>query len=289
MTDPTKTMDLVPANLFSYEELVDAYNQTRIDYVVPMPMNVTRMREYSKVYDVNLARSCVVMDGNIIQGLGMLGVRKNRSWITRLGVLPVGRRKGVGRFIMNELIRQSHIILDVDTVWLEVIKGNKPAHILFKNLGFCETRELIVARRPPNPKAELPSQFQYKSVTPLDHEDALILLSHRKERPNWLNEIETFHHVKNLSALVIELENGGKGWVTYHAGLIQLTRVIVEVTVGDVAEVTSAILHMLHYRHKRQDTITENLSDEEQYEGFRDAGYFEAFRRIEMKNTLRPK
>lgn len=287
MTDPTAFMDLVPANLFSYEELVEAYNETRIDYVVPMPMNVARMREYSTVYDINLARSCVVMDGNIIQGLGMLGVRRNRSWITRLGVLPVGRRKGVGRFIMNELVRQSQVILGVDTVWLEVIKGNKPAHLLFKDLGFCETRELIVARRPPNPDAEIPGHIKYKSVTPLDHEDALILLSHRKERPNWLNEIETFQHVKNLSALVVELENGGRGWVTYHAGLLQLTRVIVEVTAGDVAEVTSAILHMLHHRHKRQDTKTENLFDEVQYEGFQDAGYFEAFRRIEMMNPLK--
>lgn len=278
-------MELIPANHFTYEQLVDAYNQTRIDYVVPMPMNVARMREYSRVYDIDLARSVVAMEDNVMQGLGMLGIRNNRTWITRLGVLPVGRRKGVGRAIMEELIRQSQV-LNADMSWLEVIKGNKPAHRLFQSLGFCETRELIVARRPPNPNAELPEHIKYKSVTPLDHEDAVILLSHRKDRPNWLNEIETFDHVKNLSALVIELENGGRGWVTYHAGLLQLTRVIVEVTAGDLVEVTAAILHMLHHRHKRQDTITENLFDEVQYQGFREVGYFEAFRRIEMNNPL---
>lgn len=279
-------MDLVPANHFTYEQLVDAYNETRVDYVVPMPMNVARMREYSRVYDVDLARSVVVLEGNVMQGLGMLGVRENRSWITRLGVLPVGRRKGVGRAIMEELLWQTHL-LDIDTAWLEVIKGNKPAHRLFSSLGFYETRELIVARRPPNPTAELPAHIKYKSVTPLDHEDAVILLSHRKERPNWLNEIETFTHVKNLSALVVELEDGGRGWVTYHAGLLQLTRVIVEVTAGDPIAVTAAILYMLHHRHKRQDTITENLFDEVQYQGFREVGYFEAFRRIEMRNPLK--
>jgi ribosomal protein S18 acetylase RimI-like enzyme len=278
-------MDLVPANHFTYEQLVDAYNQTRIDYVVPMPMNVARMREYSRVYDIDLARSVVAMESNVMQGIGMLGVRENRTWITRLGVLPVGRRKGVGRAIMEELLRQSKL-LEMETSWLEVIKGNKPAHLLFKNLGFKETRELIVARRPPKPNAEIPEDIKYKSVTPLDHEDAVILLSHRKDRPNWLNEIETFEHVKNLSALVIELENGGRGWVTYHAGLLQLTRVIVEVTAGDVIDVTAAILHMLHHRHKRQDTITENLFNEVQYQGFRKVGYFEAFRRVEMNNTM---
>jgi ribosomal protein S18 acetylase RimI-like enzyme len=274
-------MELIPANFFTYEQLVEAYNETRIDYVVPMPMNVARLLEYSRVYDIDDARSVVAMEGNTMLGLGMLGVRENRSWITRLGVLPNGRRKGVGRAIMEELLRQSHL-LNVNKIWLEVIKGNKPAHQLFSSMGFCETRELIVARRPPNPQTELPDHIQYKSVTPLDHEDAIILLSHRKEQPNWLNETETFLHVKNLSALVVELENGGRGWVTYHAGLLQLTRVVVEVTTGDPIEVTAAILHMLHHRHKRQDTITENLFDEVQYQGFRQAGYFEAFRRLEM-------
>jgi ribosomal protein S18 acetylase RimI-like enzyme len=279
-------MDLIPANHFTYEQLVDGYNQSRVDYVVPMPMNVARLREYTHVYDIDLARSTVAMESNTMFGLGMLGVREDRCWITRLGVLPSGRRKGTGRAIMEELIHQSHQ-LNVATLWLEVIKGNKPAHILFRKLGFRETRELIVARRPPNPEMEIPEHIRYKSITPLDHEDAIILLSHRRERPNWLNETETFTHVKNLSALVVELENGGRGWVTYHAGLLQLTRVIVEVTAGDPVEVTAAILHMLHHRHKRQDTITENLFDEVQWQGFQEVGYFEAFRRIEMINHLK--
>ena len=100
-------LEMIEAYHFTYEQLVDAYNQTRIDYVVPMPMNVARMKEYSRVYDIDLARSVVALEDNIMQGLGMLGVRDNRTWITRLGVLPVGRRKGVGRAIMEELLRQS--------------------------------------------------------------------------------------------------------------------------------------------------------------------------------------
>ncbi|MCA9873002.1 MAG: GNAT family N-acetyltransferase [Anaerolineales bacterium] len=275
-------MKLVPASEFSFEQLVDAYNQTRVDYVVPMPMNVARLQEYTRVYDVNLSRSTVAMNGEVMLGLGMLGIRDGRTWITRLGVLPNGRRQGVGQAIMDELLEQS-FALHTSTIWLEVIKGNTPAHKLFCKNGFTETRELIVARRAPNLKAEIPDDLRIKSVTPLDHEDALMLLSHRRKRPNWLNEIESFYHVKNLSALVVELIDGARGWVTYHAGLLQLTRVSVEVTVGDPAEVTAAVLHVLHQRHKRQDTITENLLDDAAWEGFKAAGYFEAFRRIEMK------
>lgn len=279
-------MELVPTTRFSFEQLTEAYNQTRIDYLVPMPMNVARLREYTRVYDVDLASSYVAINGETMLGLGMLGVRENRGWITRLGVLPSGRRQGTGQAIMETLLEQAaeH---DVETVWLEVIKGNKPAHELFLKLGFQETRELIVARRPPDPDAsqELPPGI--KRVTTLDHENAIILLSHRQNRPNWLNETETMQNVRNLSALLVELENGGRGWVTYHAGLFLLTRIISEVTAGDPEKVTAAILRVLHQRHKRQDAIAENLPEDKKWRGFQSVGYFDSFRRIEMFKKLK--
>lgn len=278
-------MILMPADRYDYDRLVEAYNQTRVDYLVPMPMNAARFQEYTRVYDISLPHSNVALKDDQLFGLGMLGVRHRRTWVSRLGVLPEGRRQGTGQAMMDELIRQSYL-LQAKTIWLEVIKGNVPAHTLFCKCGFAETRELVVARRAPQPDAELPPDIRIKSVTPLDHEDAIILLSHRQERPNWLNEIESFHHVRNLSALVVELENGGRGWVTYHAGLLQITRVMVEATAGDPAEVAAAVLHVLHQRHKRQDTVTENLLDDAVWQGYRAAGYFEAFRRLEMKKEL---
>lgn len=278
-------MELVPANHFSFEQLTEAYNQTRVDYMVPMPMNVARLREYSRVYDINMESSCVAVENKVMLGLGMLGVRQNRAWITRLGVLPTGRRKGVGWRIMNRLIRQAAEI-NLGYVWLEVIKGNAAAHALFRKCGFCETRELIVARRPPTIKNNNSLLTRVKRVTTLNHEEAIILLSHRQHRPNWLNETESLLNVRNLSALVVELHNGGRGWVTYHAGLLQLTRIIVEVTAGDPTEVTETVLHVLHRRHKRQDAVTENLLEDAQWIGFQKMGYFDSFRRIEMINEL---
>lgn len=278
-------MELYPASKFTYEELTDAYNETRVDYLVPMPMNVARLMEYCRVYDVSLEHSCVAVEEGTLLGLGMLGVRQGRGWITRLGVLPAGRRKGTGSALMTGLIdsaKRDHL----ETVWLEVIKGNGPAHQLFRKFGFEETRELIVARRAP--KAELNEAIfdKVKRITTLNHEDAIILLSHREERPNWLNETESQQNVRNLSALLVELKNGGRGWVTYHAGLLQLTRLIVEVTIGDPTEVTEAVLSVLHQRHKRQDSIAENLCEDEKWLGFQKVGYFDSFRRIEMKRPF---
>ena len=275
-------MELVTAENYTFEELTAAYNQTRVDYLVPMPMNVARLRDYVQTYDISLQDSFVARQGDVIYGLGMLGVREARTWVTRLGVLPSGRRQGTGQALMDALLeRTTH--LGMRTTWLEVIKGNKPAHALFCKCGFTETRELIVARRPPNPQNDDPIGSMIKNVTPLNHEEALILLAHRQSRPNWLNETESMHNVRNLSALLVELQNGARGWVAYHGGLLQLTRIVVDVTSGDPVETTAAILYVLHQRHKRQDAIAENIpAGDPKWPGFEQAGYFESFRRIEM-------
>ena len=278
-------MDLHPASKFTFEQLTNAYNETRVDYLVPMPMNVARLMEYCRVYDVSLEHSCVAVEGDVMLGLGMLGVRQGRGWITRLGVLPAGRRKGTGSALMEGLIGAAQDE-GLDMMWLEVIKGNDPAYQLFQKYGFKETRELIVARRAPKTQFNQEVFDKVKRITTLNHEDAIILLAHREERPNWLNETESQQNVRNLSALLVELKNGGRGWVTYHAGLLQLTRLIVEVTAGDPVEVTEAILTVLHQRHRRQDSIAENLCEDQTWLGFQKAGYFDSFRRIEMKRPL---
>lgn len=281
-------MDLLPASEFTFEELTHAYNQTRVDYVVPMPMNVARLKEYGRVYDVDLHSSCVVVDpenDNLIYGLGMLGLRGGRAWITRLGVLPYGRRLGVGGRIMDGLVFQSRRNMCRE-IWLEVIKDNDPAHHLFKKYGFEETRELVIGRRPPNLNFNDDLLTEVRQVTTLNHEDAIILLSHRNERPNWLNQIETFQNVHNLSALLVEMKDGGRGWVTYHADVLQLTRINIEVTAGDPIHVTETILNVLHQRHKRQDAIIENMFDMQIWQGCLNFGYFESFRRVEMVKEL---
>ena len=98
MSDQVK---LIPASQFTIEDLTNAYNQTRVDYMVPMPMNAARLASYVNTYNVDMDRSWVAIDQETdeILGLAMLGVRAGRTWITRLGVLPVRRRRGTGRHV----------------------------------------------------------------------------------------------------------------------------------------------------------------------------------------------
>lgn len=293
---------LIPAKYYTYSQLTEAYNRTRVDYLVPMPMNEPRLREYVHVNDVDLDHSFVSVKDEALCGLGMMGVRKGRSWLTRLGVIPGGRRRGTGSALMEALLEASNL-MGIREVWLEFIKGNDPAQKLFHKYDFDEIRELVVARRPPTPDSKL-LNGKIQHVTYMEHNDAIYLLSQRKQRPNWLNETESMQNVRalpvlasmgegsvrqtsrNLAAIMVELADGGQGWVSYQATFLQLTRIVVGVLAGDPTEVTAAVLQTLHQHHRRQDAIVENLPDDEQWLGFQQAGYFETFRRIEMKRNL---
>ncbi len=277
------SVKLVPASQFTFEELVAAYNQTRVDYIVPMPMNVAGLREYVHNYDIDLERSVVALEGEQILGLAMLGVRPGHAWITRLGVLPVRRRRGTGQLLMEHLIAQVRR-LRIPYIVLEVIKGNTPAHRLFRKLGLYETRELLVVRRPPGPPTVDVGPY---TIQALDCHQAVELLSRRRSVPSWLDETPSLINAGNLAALRVELESGNWGWLVYQRTVFQLRRLVLQTEVGDPRQVGLALLHALHTRYPITDTKSENLpADDPHWPAMRELGYLESFCRIEMRLDL---
>jgi ribosomal protein S18 acetylase RimI-like enzyme len=275
---------LVPASQFTCEELVTAYNQARLDYIVPMPMNAARLREYIHTYDVDLAASVVAVEDGHIVGLAMLGVRPEHTWVTRLGVLPVIRRRGIGRLLMEYLIAQSRR-LDVSYVTLDVIKHNGPAYFLFLKLGFYDVRELLVVRRPPGPPAISMGSY---SCEALDGSQAVELLHLRRDVPSWLNETASLVNGGNLAALRVELTDGSRGWLVYQMTFFQLNHLIIQTEAGEPHRVAMALLQALHTRHPTLDTKTENLpADSPYWPAMQEMGYLESFRRIEMRLDLK--
>lgn len=282
--DAISPVRLVPACRFTYEELVAAYNQTRVDYIVPMPMNATRLREYVHTYDVDMAASVVAVEDEQILGLAMLGVRPERTWITRLGVLPVKRRRGIGQLLMEHLVAYSRR-LGVPYVTLDVIKDNDPAYYLFLKLGFYDVRELLVVRRPPGPPAMHVDSY---SCEALDGGQAIELLHQRCDVPSWLNETASLVNGGDLAALRVELANGDRGWLVYQMTIFQLSRLVMQTEAGEPHRVALALLHALHKRHPTLDTKTENLpADSPYWPAMQEMGYLESFRRIEMHLDLR--
>jgi len=274
---------LVPTDRFNFEELVAVYNQGRVDYIVPMPMNAARLREYVHNYDVDLERSAVAMKGNQPLGLSMLGVRPDRTWVTRLGVDPTKRRHGVGRLLMGHMVAQSRL-LGVSHIVLEVIKNNVPAHRLFRKFGFQEVRELLIVRRPPGPPAGEVGDY---TTQVLDCRQAVELLHQRKSIPSWLDERESLENAGGLEALRLESEAGDRGWLVYQKTTFQLSRLVLQTEAGDPRRVALMLLHALHTQYPTVDTKSENLPpDDPHWPAMQEMGYLESFRRIEMRLNL---
>jgi GNAT superfamily N-acetyltransferase len=271
------TFKLVHADKFTIEQLTNAYNQTRVDYMVPMPMNVARLTEYIHLYEVNLSQSLVAFKDEEMVGLGMLALRTNRSWYTRLGVLTNQRAKGIGQALMEGMIANSDA-LKIEKNMLEVIVGNKPAHNLFLKLGFHEHTELTILRRAPALVVNSSAK-----VYPMDKGDIYFSLKQRRGCQSWTNQTESLYHAKGIHGFHVYPSSGGHGWLVYQRTLFNLSRIMFETEGGDHEEIMLEMLKQLHLKHPDLDTYTENIPmNDPRLSAFYKMGYFEAFRRIEM-------
>ena len=270
---------LVPASQFSVEQLTDLYNQTRVDYMVPMPMNAARLREYITMYDVDLEHSLVAMQGDQLMGVAMLGVREDRAWLTRLGVVPDTRGNGVGEALTNGFLEQAEN-LSLRFQMLEVIKNNVPAHSLFRKLGFYEVGELLVLRRSP---VLPPPDPVVADAQRLDRAEALDLVAQDRGTQPWTNQSESLSNASEVSGLRITLVDGSEGWLVYQRQKFLLTRFAFKTQSGNPVEIARAFLSHLHHQYPRLDTHLENIQvGDPHLPAFFEMGYIESFRRIEM-------
>ena len=277
---------LIPASEFTLDELTGIYNQTRVDYMVPMPMNAARLAEYISVYDVDLEHSLVAMQGDELRGVAMLGVREGRAWITRLGVIPTTRRSGVGEALMVGLLEQAEK-LNIQFDMLEVIKNNTPAHTLFLKLGFYEIGELLVLRRSP---VIPPTDPVVADAQRLDRHEALTLVGRDRGTQPWTNQSESLFNAREVSGLHLTLADGSRGWLVYQRQKFTLTRFIYKTEVGVPVKLAYAFLSHLHHQYPRLDTHLENIQiNDPHLPAFYQMGYVESFRRIEMWRGTPPR
>ena len=280
-------MQLVSATNYTVEQLTEAYNETRIDYLVPMPMTARRLQEYIDSYDVDISRSVVALDDDgTMLGLCMLALREGRAWITRLGVLPTTRRHGAGRAMMEYCLEEAQS-LGISMVYLEVIVGNAPAHTLFLRLGFRESRKLLVLRRPPGPPPDdpIPEPSNITMLTPAQ------TIEHAKTRPwrsAWTNQVESMGNVGNIQGIhLAEYGSESGGWVSFQHTALQLRYVMVGPDEGTKVAPAYNLLYQLHSRFPNLDTIAENIPTHVPHlPAFWAHGYVQSFARVEMELPL---
>lgn len=270
----------VPTENYDYKQLADIYNQARVDYIVPMPMNAKRMKEYCEAYDVDLEASLIAKDreDGEVNGICMLGVRDNRTWITRLGVIPHRRRRRSGQFLMRAEIDES-LRLDKEIMQLEVIKGNEPAHKLFSKLGFKETRELLVIRRAPS-KLD-PSLIPQMTVQEIPADEVFTYLEGRASDAAWTEETSSLRNAGKINGLLVTLSDGETAWIAFQRSMFQLAHFVLAPDVSP--HMMHALIAAVHQKYPLQDTKIENVPlKHPTWPVFQQFGYIIAFARIEM-------
>ena len=242
-------------------------------------MNSTRLAEYISMYDVDLDHSLIALLDDVLLGVAMLGVRDGRAWLTRLGVLPNTRRKGIGEALTTGLIDQAEE-LNIYFDMLEVIKNNIPAYQLFLKLGFYEVGELLVLRHPP---FNQPPDTIVADAERLDRSDALNLVRRDRGTQPWTNQSESLFNASDVAGMRVMLTDGSRGWLVYQRQKFTLTRFIYKTEAGSPENVAYAFLTHLHNQYPRLDTHLENIQATDPHlPAFYRMGYVESFRRIEM-------
>ena len=271
----------VPASEYTFDDLAEIYNQTRIDYIVPMPMNGRRMKQYVENYDIDLEHSVIAnTEAGQPVGIAMLGVRDRRAWITRLGVVPNQRERRLGTFLMDHLIQNAKN-RGAQLIQLEVIVGNEPARNMFVKFGFEPTRELLVVRRPPKPHAAGTHPLVHE-LRELNESEIYHCLEERELGASWVEETESLLNAGKLKGIRVRMGNGD-GWAVFHATKFQIQHIVLWGTEENYEEITFALLYYIHELYPNRDTKVENVpSDHPSRYGFDLLGYVVDFRRTEM-------
>lgn len=245
-----------------------------------MPMSVERLENYIDDFDVDLQRSCVATepDGKVV-GLGMVGIRKNLAWITRLGVLPEKRHSGAGEAMMN------HILENVDATGmtetqLEVVSNNEPAHKLFLKKGFRDVNLYLVLRRPPMPV----TKPTFGKVEWMEKDAALQKLQSYPQHLTWITAYESMKNASDTKGMHIQLPNGDSGWLVFRFHPHSVTHLIMHTDKGDAVDIGTQLLRNLYSRYPQIDTYAENIHEKDLHlPAFQALSFFDVFSRIEMR------
>jgi ribosomal protein S18 acetylase RimI-like enzyme len=271
---------------YNFDELADIYNATRVDYIVPMPMNGRRMKDYVYDFDVDLHRSLIITDrDNVPAAIGMIAFRGKRAWLTRLGVVPHMRQHKLGHRLMTSLLQRASAY-GANHVQLEVIVGNEPAKRLFIKHNFAPERELAVLNRPP---AQLASRTPTTAlVTALELDAAQARLATKRiVQPSWLDESSSLAKTEDLTGFLATLPDGSEGWVLFRKSRFQLTHFAINVPTAHTHTMLNALFDTIHRTYPSLDAKLENFPvDAPGLDALKQIGYIEVFRRIEMHRDL---
>jgi ribosomal protein S18 acetylase RimI-like enzyme len=139
--DPAGTRFL-PASGFSLDAIAALFNRGFEDYFVPIRMTADGLAQMVRSDSIDLAASKVLTLPEGPAGFILIGTRGWTRRVSAMGVIAVGRGRGLGRLLMEHVIEEASAA-GFRRVVLEVIEQNTKALTLYRHLGFGETQRLV--------------------------------------------------------------------------------------------------------------------------------------------------
>lgn len=123
-------------------QTADVLTQGFADYVVPVNITRSALIDMIRRQGVDLSASYMICDEEHCVGAALIG---RRGWFSRLAaisIIPEYRGKGIGSYILKQLIEDARKRQD-RSLWLEVIDKNEMGVQFYNQLGFSKTRNLF--------------------------------------------------------------------------------------------------------------------------------------------------
>ncbi|MBI5960573.1 MAG: GNAT family N-acetyltransferase [Chloroflexi bacterium] len=276
-----------PLSQVDFEAFTAAFNRAYSDYLMPVVMTSASFRALMARDDLDPAASVVALDGDTIVGTGLLGLRAPIGWIGGMGVIPGYRRRGIGRQMMIYLLERAREH-GLSKVGLEVIEANHGAHALYYQLGFVDTRYLLILERIPTSLPDLPPTYRVEEQAPED----------------LLEYYDAFHDVPNCwqrhRASLVGLSPHLEGWAVWFGNQVAGYAVGManhhEVRLADLAAdpnsdrvlAAQTLLVYLHEHHWSAYSSIYNISEDDPVlPAYQATGYTTVMRQIEMEYTLK--
>ena len=137
-------MPVTTADTLNASELLELFNASYSDYVIPLRFRPADLREHLTTHAVDLGLSPVVVEDGPA-AFSLVGRRGSTAWIGGMGTTPDRRRRGLGETALRAAVA-SAAEAGATVVDLEVIVGNDRAIALYEKLGFARVRELVVGQ-----------------------------------------------------------------------------------------------------------------------------------------------
>ncbi len=192
--------ELRPSTGLTTADLAALFTAAYEGYFVPFKLDEAAFEYMVDVFDLDLGRSVVAVDGDAPVGLANLGLRGDRTWLGGVGVVPARRREGLGEALTRALLDRGREA-GADTMLLEVIVENEPAIALYEKLGFVRTRELEVL--------SLAADAGGGAAEEIPVETARVLVQARREGPEpWQRDDRTLENLMRRESPPAALVSG---------------------------------------------------------------------------------